>query len=354
VASVNNETGDGHEPSLSDSSLFDQKAIVLQSLREGSEPNLVFWSMNGLGAVIACYGLFANSPAVVIGAMVVATLLGPIAGVSLGLNEFDKPLLGKAFASLMGGVFWIFVISVAIGFIHRDVPLTAEILSRSNPRLFDLMIALAGGAAGAIAVLSPRIGAAVVGVAVATALVPPIAASGIFLARADFGPARDAMLLALTNIVAIQLAFSTVLWMAGYGRLTKIGEQGFLAFLRREIFSLAIVCILAGAFGFQLHTAIITAIFESKVRGVLSQQFDDASGFKVVDVLFSKDFGNPSLTAVIRGPKAPAPEKIAAAQAILPQLPDGSNPNLRVRFIRVLILTPIGALKEGDISEPED
>ena len=103
--------------------------------------------MNALATVIASYGLLPNSPAVVIGAMVVAMLLGPISGVALGLNEGDETLLDSALRSLIGGIV------IVIGFIHRDVPLTDEILSRTDARLFDLIIALAGGAAGAVAVL---------------------------------------------------------------------------------------------------------------------------------------------------------------------------------------------------------
>src|SRR5665213_2653957 len=107
--------------------------------------------MNALATVIACCSLFANSSAGVIGAMVVAMLLGPIAGVALGLNEGDRLLWGALF-SLTLGIAWILAIAMVIGLIHRDAPLTGEILARTNPRLFDLMIALAGGAAGAIAV----------------------------------------------------------------------------------------------------------------------------------------------------------------------------------------------------------
>ena len=95
--------------------------------------------------MIACYGLFANSAAVVIGAMVVSMLLGPISGVALGLNDSDRPLLRTALISLTGGIAWILAIAVVVGLIHRDVPLTGEILSRTDPRLFDLIIALAGG-----------------------------------------------------------------------------------------------------------------------------------------------------------------------------------------------------------------
>ena len=239
---------------------------ILKAVREGSEPNRVYWLMNALATVIACYGLFANSPAVVIGSMVVAMLLGPVAGVALDLNESDKPLLTVALQSLIGGTLWIILaIAFVVGLIHRDVPLTGEILSRTKPDLFNLIIALASGAAGAVAVLSPRVGRAIVGVAVATALVPHLAAAGVLLARADFAMARGALLLALTNVAAIQVAFSAVFWAGGYRRLTAIGKQGSFAFLRRNLLSIAAVAVLAAFLGLQLHDTIRTTLFESEI-----------------------------------------------------------------------------------------
>jgi uncharacterized hydrophobic protein (TIGR00271 family) len=164
-------------PAIASRSSQPQEA-VLKAVREGSEPGRIYWLMNALATVIACHGLFIDSPAVVIGSMVVAVLLDPLAGVALGINNSDRSLLGTALFSLTAGIAWIFAIATAIGFIHRDVPLTGQILSRTTPGLFELIIALASGAAGAVAVLSPRVGTALVGVAVATALVPPLAAAG--------------------------------------------------------------------------------------------------------------------------------------------------------------------------------
>ena len=178
------------EPPLAASGSLDPREAVLVSVKEASEPNRTYWLMNGLATVIACYGLFANSSAVVIGSMVVAVLLGPISGVAMGLNHRDGRLLGTALFSLGAGIAWILGIAILVGLIHRDVPRTEQILSRTKPNLFELIIALASGAAGAVAVLSQRVGTALVGVAVATALVPPLAAAGILLARADVNCGR--------------------------------------------------------------------------------------------------------------------------------------------------------------------
>ena len=186
---------------------FGSEDSVLKGVWNGSSPGRVYWGMNALAAVIACYGLLENSTAVIIGAMVVAMLLGPISGVALGLNEGDRRLLWTAAVSLTGGIIWILAISIVIGLIHHGEPLTEAIVSLADPKLFDLVIALAGGAAGAIAVVSPRVGTAIFGVAVSTALVPPLAAAGLLMARGEFALSGGALQFALTNVVAIEVAF---------------------------------------------------------------------------------------------------------------------------------------------------
>ncbi|MGC2122911.1 MAG: TIGR00341 family protein, partial [Xanthobacteraceae bacterium] len=265
-------------PKLSNIQDVDPRDAIRTSIREASRPSGTFWVMNALATVIACYGLFSNSAAVVIGAMVVAMLLGPIAGIALGLTDKDHALLGAALSCLVGGIAWILLVAVVIGAIHRDAPLTEEIISRTSPTLFDLMIALAGGAAGGIATVSPRIGAAIVGVAIATALVPPLAASGILLARGDFDLAWNAFVLALTNVIAIQFAFSVVLWLNGFRGQTYVAGRGIVEFLRRNFVDVAIVCLLSAVLGLRLHHVITAALFESQVRSVLQQQAGRLSG----------------------------------------------------------------------------
>lgn len=142
--------------------------------------------MNGLATVVACYGLFENSPAVVIGAMIIAMLLGPIAGGSMGLVDRNSALVRKALATLLGGFLVVYVIAFLLGIIHRDIPLTDEIYSRTTPNLMDLLIALGGGAADAYSMISPRLSVAFVGVAIAAALVPPLSSSAICLARGEY------------------------------------------------------------------------------------------------------------------------------------------------------------------------
>lgn len=99
----------------------DQHDVIRGSIREFSQPNLTFWLMNALATIIACYGLLSNSSAVVIGAMVVAMLLGPISGVPLALTDGNRALFRAALVCLVGGMVWILLIAVVIGTIHKTL-----------------------------------------------------------------------------------------------------------------------------------------------------------------------------------------------------------------------------------------
>ena len=182
-------------------------------------PSKMYFIMNILSAIIASYGLVTNSAAVVIGAMLVAMMLGPITGIALAIIDHRMPLLRKSLITVIVGVSLVVLVGFIVGWLHKDQPLTAEILSRTQPTSMDLMIALAGGTAGAYAMVSPHLSVAVVGVAVATALVPPLAASGILFANGETQLGLGALLLALTNIIAIQFTNALVLWLLGFRRL---------------------------------------------------------------------------------------------------------------------------------------
>jgi uncharacterized hydrophobic protein (TIGR00271 family) len=121
--------------------------------------------MNTLAAIIGSYGLLTNSVAVVIGAMVVASLTGPIIGMALALVDGDHPLMGSALLAEVGGAFLVVSAAFLIGLLNLKLPITTEMLARTQPNLFNLVIGLAAGAAGAYATVSRSLSARIVGVA---------------------------------------------------------------------------------------------------------------------------------------------------------------------------------------------
>jgi hypothetical protein len=159
------------------------------------------------------------------------------------------------------------------------------------------------------------------------------------------------LLLALTNVAAIQVAFSAVFWFGGYRKITAIGRHGFLAFLRRDLVCIGFLCLLAVAFGVQLHNAIDASLFESGIRAVLRQHFSAISGYYLVDVRLARTMDTTVVRAVIRGPKAPSASDVAAAQADLPPAPAGSKLTLRVRFVATVVVTPQGPTADDDSDE---
>ena len=121
---------------------------VRQRIHDNASLNSSYVLMNALATIVACYGLLADSTAVVIGAMIIAMLLGPITGIALGLVDGDNQLLQSAFIAEIVGALTVTGIAYIIGRIRQNIPVGHEIMARTAPNIFDLIIALAGGAAG--------------------------------------------------------------------------------------------------------------------------------------------------------------------------------------------------------------
>ena len=328
-----------------------QKATVREAISASAAFDVPYVVMNVLATVICCYGLFSNSPAVVIGAMIIAMLLGPIVGVALSLVDLDNPLLTKAIIAEIGGVVVVLVTAFVLGRIHMDIPVTDQIMSRTAPNLMDLMIALGGGAAGAYAMISPRLSVAFVGVAIATALVPPLSSCAILLARGEYRLAGGAFLLAFTNIVAIQIAASFVMWVSGYGRVAQKSALGSKVLLRNAV-SIFVLVVLGVVLTLNLRQDISKLLFESNVRATLSRALERYPGSYLDDVRFSPDIGKTLIRAVVRGPAPFSAPEVAAIEDQLRDAPNGSRPELRLRYIQTTIVTRNGFLYGPDSDIP--
>jgi uncharacterized hydrophobic protein (TIGR00271 family) len=191
-----------------------QQIEVYKAIREGAQPKVDFFVMMGLSSAIATFGLLQNSAAVIIGAMLVAPLMAAIFGLSLGIVRGDLRLLQRAASATIRGMVLAIGVAVVLTFLVPDGRFSDEILLRTHPNLLDLGVALASGAAGAYALCRKEVSAALPGVAIAAALVPPLATIGIGLARWDGEVAGGATLLFVTNLVAISgMGGMVFLWL---------------------------------------------------------------------------------------------------------------------------------------------
>ncbi len=187
---------------------------LLADIEGASRISSVFVAMVILSAVVAAFGLMRDNVAVVIGAMVIAPLLGPNIALSLGTTLGDVKLIRRAAVTNAVGVAIALGVGVLIGLVFRFDPSTPEIASRLEPGLIDLVLAVAAGVAGALAFTTgaPQ---AVVGVMVAVALLPPTMVLGMLLGDGQFGGAMGAATLLGTNVIAINLAGTGVFLAMG-------------------------------------------------------------------------------------------------------------------------------------------
>jgi uncharacterized hydrophobic protein (TIGR00271 family) len=322
---------------------------VEENIRAGAAFDRPYILMNILAAVIASYGLLANSPAVVIGAMIVAMLIGPITGISLSLVEGDYRLTRSSLLCLVGGMVLVYVTGLVIGLVHSDIPVSTEIMARTAPNFLDLMVAIAGGAAGAYAAVSSRLSVSLVGVAVATALVPPLCASAILLGRGEWSLALGAFLLTFVNIVAIQFSSAVVLWLVLFRMVAKGEPTSFRIFVRRSAPSLIILVALAGFMVFNLQQTVRDQLYRSQTEDVLRQEVAQWPGAYLAEVRYEDTDEGTVVRAVVRAPEPPTAEQVGEAEAKLPLAPGTASTDLRVRFVRVEVITP-----QGEIYTPED
>ena len=192
-----------------------ERVALYDRLQSGSEWNFDFAALISLSTGIAALGLLQDSAAVVIGAMLVAPLMTPILGAGLALVQGNWPLLRAAARAIVSGYLMALAIGLAAGAMFPIPEITPQLAARGGPTLLDLGVAFLSGLAAAFCLARPGLLAALPGVAIAAALVPPIATTGVCLALGEEAVARGSALLFATNVVAIILGAAVSLYAGG-------------------------------------------------------------------------------------------------------------------------------------------
>jgi uncharacterized hydrophobic protein (TIGR00271 family) len=215
-----------------------------------------FFVLLGLATVIATYGVVSDSTATVIGAMIVAPLMGPIMATAAAVVMGSTQRALRSLALVVVGVGCVILLSMLLTMIVPDVAISfhenGEIASRISPGLVALLTALASGAAGAYITSREEIADSMGGVAIAISLVPPLCVVGISINQGAWGPASGALLLFLTNFLAILLAGGITFMLGGLGRLAVTDEN---VRMRRNAFILVVVATLLVAIPLSITTS---------------------------------------------------------------------------------------------------
>jgi uncharacterized hydrophobic protein (TIGR00271 family) len=180
-----------------------------------------------LSVILATLGVFANSSPVIIGAMILAPLMSPIISFSMGMLRQDGKLIKNSFITILVGIGVGYLFAIIFTLITPINQINAEITARIKPNIIDLGIAVVSGAAGAYAFSKEEIAKTLAGVAIAVALVPPLAVSGIGLAWLNFEVFAGAFLLLITNLTGMVLAAAFTFLMTGYSPF-QLARKGLL------------------------------------------------------------------------------------------------------------------------------
>lgn len=187
-----------------------QKEDAISRVFDQSAPRVDFYLMLVLSTVIVTLGLLINSAAVVIGGMLIAPILSPILGFSLGVVAGNYKLIKRAGLIIAWSSFSVIIISFIIAALTIDGEITAEIASRTYPSLAYLLIAIVSGAAVAYALVRPAVSEILPGIAISVALIPPLATVGISMYFLDWQMIVGSFELFVVNLVGIIFAAISV------------------------------------------------------------------------------------------------------------------------------------------------
>jgi uncharacterized hydrophobic protein (TIGR00271 family) len=257
------------------------QAEVTERRREDSRLSEHYLFMTAMSGGIAVLGLLLSSPAVVIGAMLLSPLMGPIMGLGFALAIGDWDWLKAALRTLLLGSVMAVLLCACLVFVSPIQSITSEIAARTRPNLFDLFVALFSALAGAYAMIRGREGA-IVGVAIATALMPPLAVVGFGLATWNWTVFSGALLLFVTNFITIALTAFGMARLYGFRANLSPGQSRV-----QSLLVLAVLLALAVPLGFALQRIAWEANAQRIVRSEIRAQFDAGSKLDTLAIDFT-------------------------------------------------------------------
>lgn len=309
----------------------DHEKVLARVIEDsGWSPRYGFMTMMSAG--IAVLGLLLSSPAVVIGAMLISPLMSPILGLGFSLALFDFAELRRSITALAMGTLAAVVFTVVIVMASPLKATTAEILARTRPSLFDLLVALFAALAGTFAVIRGR-GEAIVGVAIATALMPPLAVVGYGIATWNMPVLAGSSALFVTNFVTIALAAMILARFYGFGHALSRRQTW-----AQTVLLFAVFVAMAVPLAVSLELIAREAVVTNQVRNFLAKQFGDNARVTQLEIDFD---AKPMLVrSIIIAPRT-APKGRANLRA---QLEENLGRPVQLQLDQVLLTPGSGSI----------
>ncbi|MES2269825.1 MAG: DUF389 domain-containing protein [Pseudomonadota bacterium] len=259
----------------------DHETVVARIIDEsGWSPRYAFMTMMSAG--IAVLGLLLSSPAVVIGAMLISPLMSPILGFGFSLALFDFAEMRRSLKALIIGTVAAVAFTALIVTLSPLQAPTSEIVARTRPNLFDLAVALFAALAGSFAVIRGR-GETIVGVAIATALMPPLAVVGYGLATWNLPVLGGAFALFVTNFITIALSATVMARYYGFGHHLSSRQTWAQA-----IVLLLVFVAMAVPLALSLGRIAREALAVSQVRSLLNDRYGSDARVTQLEIDFDR------------------------------------------------------------------
>jgi uncharacterized hydrophobic protein (TIGR00271 family) len=311
----------------------ERRGAIYDSVLESSRPDAEYLSMVALSSLIALLGLLQNSVAVIIGAMLISPLMNPVLAAGLALILGDGNL-GRKSAKVLGvSVAGAVLFTALVAWLVPLKQATPEILARTSPNLLDLAIAFLSGLAGTLALRSGTAGLTIIpGVAIAVAVMPPLATVGYGLSTRQGAIAGGAFLLFVTNLVSILISAALVFLLFGF-RPHEEAEKGHLKLKYRLAISALVLTVLSVPLLQTLRRAVGQARLRSDVARVLERAFHTEHS-SVADMTYSQRGQSLLVRATLRTTEYFDSSAIAAAETSMRER-FGSDAKLDVEQILV-------------------
>ena len=251
-----------------------------------------------IAVFVASLGLNTNSAAVIIGAMLISPLMGPIIGMGLGVGIYDFDLLRRSFRNYIIATLFSILTATFYFLVTPFNAIQSELLARTSPTIFDVLIALCGGLAGIIALSSKiqRKGNVIPGVAIATALMPPLCTVGFGIATANWAYAAGAFYLFFINSIFIALAtFIGAMFIMKFEKKASIEKKNDKK-LKQFVTALALITIIPAI------VLTIGMVRENYFEQCVTRFIQNEMQFPMTHVISHRsDFKNKSIDVVLIG-----------------------------------------------------
>ncbi|BDZ41752.1 membrane protein [Paraoerskovia sediminicola] len=266
-----------------------------------------FWAMLSLSGLIAIAGVITDSTATVIGAMIIAPLSTPILGVGLGIVTGRPKRVARSLLYVVAGLALVVLMGYLIALLlpaTTSVLTNSQVTGRTSPGIPDLVAAFATGFAGAIALSRKDLGDVLPGIAIAISLVPPLGVVGVCLGQGAPSLALGALLLFVSNVVALVIASTVVFTVAGYAKEAIVARAASARGDRRRRRTYVLIggaaVVVAIPMVANTVSVALQAVWTGQVSAAADEWLADTPGASVEDVAWQAD----QVVVQVRSPEA--------------------------------------------------